>query len=295
MSTKYFWFKFIPSDWRKDPDLSRCSRAAKGFWIDAICILYETEEPGVFKTNGIPWPDREIVAAIGGDYEEGLACLTELLSKGVASRSKDGAVFARRIVRDHQKRMKCVEAGKAGGNPSLKRTLKGDVKGEVKGEVKHPSNSNFVRVESTVLTEVPKFTLVPLQTEPSERVSALESSVLSIAQRMYDRHPPVRRCSITVIQKQLRAIVRKISSVPLKIAKLEQVDKSHDEWCACSDWTKDDGQYAKGLDNWLAPSLARWEVPPADAGVLRSQQSTMLSMEEQDRLVREHSERLYGS
>lgn len=121
MAAKNFWFKFVPADWRKDPDLSRCSLAAKGFWIDAICILQEAEEPGVFRSNGIPWQDQEIVAAVGVERELGLSCLSELLTKGVCSRSKDGAVFARRVVRDHQLKKVRSEAGKLGGNPNFKR------------------------------------------------------------------------------------------------------------------------------------------------------------------------------
>ena len=29
-------FQFYPGDWRKDPNLCRCSHAAKGVWIDMI-------------------------------------------------------------------------------------------------------------------------------------------------------------------------------------------------------------------------------------------------------------------
>lgn len=161
MASKNFWFKFVPADWRKDPDLSRCSFAAKGFWIDMICILQETEEPGIFKTNGIPWSDREITAAVGGDVEVGLSCLSELLTKGVCSRSKDGAIFARRIVRDHQKRIKCIEAGKRGGNPALHKApltvpLKGIDKGVDKGQDKGASNSNSYSYSSEAYEQLKK-------------------------------------------------------------------------------------------------------------------------------------------
>lgn len=118
MASQHFWFKFFPSDWRKDPDLSRCSLAARGFWIDALCILQETEEPGIFRTNGIAWTDQEIAMVIGGgEIQLGLACLSELLAKKVCSRSKDGAIFSRRVVRDHQLKKTRSEAGKLGGNP----------------------------------------------------------------------------------------------------------------------------------------------------------------------------------
>ena len=71
----------------------------------------------------------------------------------------------------------------------------------------------------------------------------------------------------------------------------ELIERNHTAWCASEDWSRDGGRYVRKLENWLRDG--DWlEAPPEQA---KSQQSTMLSMEEQDRLVREHSERLYGS
>ena len=53
-------FQFYPGDWRKDPNLCRCSHAAKGVWIDMICLMHETEERGVLSTNGIPWTEDDM-------------------------------------------------------------------------------------------------------------------------------------------------------------------------------------------------------------------------------------------
>lgn len=112
-------FQFYPGDWRKDPDLSRCSKAAKGVWIDMLCLMFECEDRGVFATGGEPWTDEEIAAAIGGDTGANLACIDELLRKGVARRNDSGAIFSRRLVRDEQKRRARVQSGQAGGKASL--------------------------------------------------------------------------------------------------------------------------------------------------------------------------------
>lgn len=93
-------------------------------------------------------------------------------------------------------------------------------------------------------------------------VTPLDDAVRKISESMYLRHPAIRRCSRAVIQKQLRAIVRKINSVPIKIAELEKIDSAHKGWCETWDWTKDGGQYAKSLERWLAPTMERWEPPP---------------------------------
>ncbi len=95
---------------------------------------------------------------------------------------------------------------------------------------------------------------------------ALDSAVHDIAARMYARHPAMRRCSVAVIQKQLRSIVRKIHAVPEKVEKLREIDAIHEQWCASWEWTKEGGQFAKGLQNWLAPTKERWDTPPAESG-----------------------------
>ena len=112
-------FQFYPGDWLKDPALRRVSKAAKGVWIDMICLSFECEERGIFASNGVPWPDEDIAAAVGGNLTENLHALSELLAKGVCSRNQAGAVFCRRVVRDEQVRQKRVVAGRLGGNPDL--------------------------------------------------------------------------------------------------------------------------------------------------------------------------------
>lgn len=98
-------FYFYSGDWIKDPELRRCSKAAKGVWIDMLALLSECSDRGVFMTGGEPWTDQEIAAAIGGDIAENLKCLEELLRKGVARRNTSGAIFSARMVRDQQERV----------------------------------------------------------------------------------------------------------------------------------------------------------------------------------------------
>lgn len=109
-------FQFYPGDWLKDANLRRCSHAAKGVWIDMLCLMFECDTRGVLASNGQPWSDTDIVAAVGGDAAEVRSCITELLSKGVASRNGEGAIFSRRLVRDEQIRQERVRAGSKGGS-----------------------------------------------------------------------------------------------------------------------------------------------------------------------------------
>ena len=116
-------FQFYPGDWRKDPALSRCSKAAKGVWMDMLCLMFECEVRGVFSTGGKPWPDGDIAAAVGGDTAENLSCIRELLTKGVASRNSAGAIFSRRLVREEQIRAARAAAGRLGGKQKASKSV----------------------------------------------------------------------------------------------------------------------------------------------------------------------------
>lgn len=139
-------FQFYPGDWQKDPDLRRCSHAAKGVWIDMLCLMFEADERGVLATNGVAWSDEEIACAVGGDAATTIGAIQELTFKGVAKRRSNGALYSKRMVADENKRRMCSEAGKrGGGNPKLREntpTFKGVPKGGVKGDVKGGSKQN---------------------------------------------------------------------------------------------------------------------------------------------------------
>jgi len=140
-------FQFYPGDWMKDPDLRRCSHAAKGVLIDALCLMFESRERGYLATAGVAWSDAEVAHAIGGDQTIVAACLVELAVKGALVRDSRGALYSARMVRDEHKRRACSDAGKRGGNPTLIRnpTLNGHAKGGSKGGPKPnltPSSSS---------------------------------------------------------------------------------------------------------------------------------------------------------
>lgn len=139
-------FQFYPGDWLKDANLRRCSHAAKGVWIDMLCLMFEADERGVLATNGVAWSDEDIACAIGGDTTTTISAIQELTFKGVAKRRSNGAVYSKRMVADENKRQLCSAAGKkGGGNPNLTQkdpTFKGQPKGGSKGESKGGSKQN---------------------------------------------------------------------------------------------------------------------------------------------------------
>lgn len=65
-------FQFYPADWLGNKNLRRCSVAARGAWIDVLCLLHDGEEYGVLR-----WPLADIAATAG----HALKLLHELVDK----------------------------------------------------------------------------------------------------------------------------------------------------------------------------------------------------------------------
>src|SRR5579864_8434168 len=53
-------FQFYPADWRNNAKLRRCSEAARGAWMDILCLLHDSDEYGVMR-----WPLADIARAAG--------------------------------------------------------------------------------------------------------------------------------------------------------------------------------------------------------------------------------------
>jgi len=53
-------FQFYPADWRSNAKLRRCSEAARGAWMDVLCLLHDSDEYGVIR-----WPLADIARAAG--------------------------------------------------------------------------------------------------------------------------------------------------------------------------------------------------------------------------------------
>jgi hypothetical protein len=106
------WFKFWPSDWLGDPKLKVCSRAARGLWIELCCLMHEGNPYGHFSHQ-----DDALAIALGGDPREIAELVAELERAGVLSRTSEGVIFSRRMVRDEAHRLRGFEDGIKANKP----------------------------------------------------------------------------------------------------------------------------------------------------------------------------------
>lgn len=67
-------FQFYPADWKNNSKLRRCSEAARGAWVDILCLLHDSDEYGICR-----WPLSELARAAGVP----LKLVKELVDKDV--------------------------------------------------------------------------------------------------------------------------------------------------------------------------------------------------------------------
>jgi hypothetical protein len=97
-------FQFYPGDWMKDPELRSVSLAARGLWIDMLSLMFECDRRGYLQLNGKPVNADQLARMTGCSTGEVSHCLQELDDSGVFSRSDDGTIYSRRLVRDEKVR-----------------------------------------------------------------------------------------------------------------------------------------------------------------------------------------------
>ena len=99
--TKLPYMQFYPSDWLSDPALRSCSIAAKGLWIELLCLMWNSPERGVLRTvSGHKMDPKRISKSVGLRTFQCQKLITELHENGVLSLTEDGAICSRRMLRD---------------------------------------------------------------------------------------------------------------------------------------------------------------------------------------------------
>jgi uncharacterized phage protein (TIGR02220 family) len=112
-------FQFYPADWQKDAALQSCAINARGLWIEMLCIMHQCEPYGHLAVNGRPMTTEQLARLVGEPHASVKKGLAELETAGVFSRTDDGCIYSRRMVKDERLRNVRAEAGKLGGNPNL--------------------------------------------------------------------------------------------------------------------------------------------------------------------------------
>lgn len=97
-------FQFYPGDWLRD-NISGCSLAAQGLWLRMMILMHDSERYGYLSMNGAPIPPGFVSRKCGCDtLEQYTTLLAELDEAGIPSRTSEGIIYSRRMVRDARER-----------------------------------------------------------------------------------------------------------------------------------------------------------------------------------------------
>lgn len=108
MPKKLPYLPLYTGDWRKDVQLSRCTPAARGVWIDLLCAMHDDDRSGELRGTA-----DELAVLARCPASEIVQALTVLQTKGAADVERDrNGVFVvrnRRMCKEAEKRKRNAE------------------------------------------------------------------------------------------------------------------------------------------------------------------------------------------
>ncbi len=118
MKEKLPYVKWFFSDWIRDT--RGLSLEARGAWMDILSLMHDGDPYGHLAVAGKEIPLDTLARVIGTNTKVLHRLLEEMESIGIFSRTKEGIIFSRRLVKENYLRKVRGEGGKKGGNPILK-------------------------------------------------------------------------------------------------------------------------------------------------------------------------------
>jgi hypothetical protein len=99
-------FQFYPGDWLRD-GVAGVSLAAQGLWLRLMILMHDSPKYGYLcnSDKGSPMSPESAARRCGCTLEEYEALMRELDEGGIPSRTPDGCVYSRRMVRDEAVRV----------------------------------------------------------------------------------------------------------------------------------------------------------------------------------------------
>ena len=119
--TKLPSFQFYPGDWMKNPNLRSVSPAARGLWIEMLCLMAESERRGFLQVNGKALTKEKLARITSSSIEETTSLLQELEEAALLKRSGEGIIYSGRMVRATETGKIRAKSGQLGGNPNFKK------------------------------------------------------------------------------------------------------------------------------------------------------------------------------
>lgn len=97
------WIKFYPRDWRGDQALRVVSLAARGLWMEMLCVMHEATPYGHLVVGAQPVTNDTLSRLTGASLSEVQAMLVELQNAEVLRKTRTGVIYSKRMVADHKR------------------------------------------------------------------------------------------------------------------------------------------------------------------------------------------------
>jgi hypothetical protein len=110
---------WYPGDHQRDTGIKACAFEPRGLWREMMDLMHDGEPYGHLTAGGIPIMPLDLSRIIGIPLLQVNKYLKELEDRKVFSRTTEGVIFSRRMVRDAETRRTKKRNGKLGGNPRL--------------------------------------------------------------------------------------------------------------------------------------------------------------------------------
>lgn len=219
------WMKFYPADFQADPAVRSCSLAARGLWVEMLCLMQKSEPIGHLLVNGKQPSASQLATLCGASKSQVERGISELEAAGVFSRADAGVIYSRRMVRDERKIAEAKENGSKGGNPALKG-----------GDNQGVNPQDKAGVGEGVKAQKP-------EARNQKEVSA---QARDLAKRIWDASPsPARRRS------NLPAVERATEAAINDGGEPDIIERAVRAYFESDDATKDDGRYARAVHRVL--------------------------------------------
>lgn len=209
-------FQLYPGDWQRDIALRSCPVEARGLWFEMMCIMHQAEPYGHLILNGKGIGPEQLANIVGGITK---AVVVKLLAKleleAVFSRTLEGVIYSRRMVRDEATRNKRAAGGAAGAEHGAKGAefgARGGRPAKSKGDEKPPLQGDLMGDKKP-----------PLEPPPSSSSSSSSSEESKAEPRAARKAAITKPDDVAVAVWQDFTALRKAKKAPLTETALDGI------------------------------------------------------------------------
>lgn len=245
MISSYPWYI---QDWLLSRARAVLNLEERGLFREVLDVLYSN--------GGLLENDEEIIRRMCGaersEWKRSWPAVHRLLDK--SNESLSHPKVRETIVKIDNHRMLKQKAGKAAAEARWAHNTR-ITDASSCHDSDEAKNARSVTLRSVLPT-------TPLPPKGEEKPDPIEEALKKTAETLTKRHPAVRSCGAKECQALLKKIIAKDKVAAAKLEHLQRIDENHKRMCSTHEWQKSGGEYSKALNNWLAPTMGRYEAAP---------------------------------